>query len=395
MNKLNCVNATNGLRVYNDGTAMLCCMSMENLTTCDGKKAIVKTDSISSILNGKKAIEIKSALANGEKHFNCKRCWDEEDAGLMSKRIRDNQEYLIKESDHSLAMVELNLGTTCNLKCRICGPWSSSQWNKEFLEIKQWKGEESDYKKWLFELNHSYDDDSLFWSELKKNLHTIKKIEIYGGEPMLVKKQWELLQYAIDQGYSQRQKLHFNTNGTQFDWEKVNIMREFKDVSISISVDGLGKQFEYQRHPAVWSEVSDNIDRFKFLAEKYFWNLTICTTVNNHNIFYLDEVLSFFDRKKISIYLNFLHDPPRYNVKNLHEDIKAIVTDKYKCAPEVPFVRMWLKKATEYMNSGTCNLEHWNSFIEKTRDLDRIRSENFEKTFPEYSQLITRTNKEI
>jgi hypothetical protein len=138
MNKLTCVNASNGLRVYNDGTAMLCCMSKLNLTNKEGVQANVKVDTINSVLNGKLAIEIKNALDNGIKHDNCQRCWDEEYAGLKSKRVRDNENYQFADSDNSLKIVELNLGTTCNLKCRICGPWASSQWNKEYLMIKQW-----------------------------------------------------------------------------------------------------------------------------------------------------------------------------------------------------------------------------------------------------------------
>ena len=386
MNKLKCVNASNGLRVFNDGTAMLCCMSKTQLTTTEGKKANVKNDTFESIRNGKKAIEIKQALDQGIRHENCQRCWDEESAGLESKRIRDNAIYSLDDNDESLRIVELNLGTTCNLKCRICGPWSSSQWNKEFLLINEWKEDIASYKVWLHDFNHSYEDDSLFWEELKKNLHTIKSIDIYGGEPMLVKKQWELLQYSVDQGYSKSQKLHFNTNGTQFDWDKTFIMREFKDVSIDFSIDGIGPQFEYQRHPAKWNEVMDNINRFQTLADKYRWNLVICITVNNHNVWYLREIIEYF-YKKIPTYLNFLHDPPRYNIRNLHEDLKKELCVRYENYGNEEINTM-LKKATEMMNLSKSDPFQWNNFLNSIENLDSLRSENFELTFPEFFLAI-------
>jgi MoaA/NifB/PqqE/SkfB family radical SAM enzyme len=387
MNKLTCVNASNGLRVYNDGTAMLCCMSKLNLTNKEGVQANVKVDTINSVLNGKLAIEIKNALDNGIKHDNCQRCWDEEYAGLKSKRVRDNENYQFADTDNSLKIVELNLGTTCNLKCRICGPWASSQWNKEYLMIKQWKGEENDYKTWLHDLNHSYDDNSLFWEELKTNIHTVTAMDIYGGEPMLVKKQWEILQYSVDQGYSKFQNLHFNTNGTQFDWNKVSVIREFKSVAIDFSIDGIEKHFEYQRHPAKWNEVLDNIIKFQMLADKYQWLLTICVTVNMHNVWYLREILEFFHEKGIPVYLNFLHDPPRYNIRNLHETLKRELYVRYKDYGS-DTINMWLKKAIDIMALSKSDHITWENFLEITVELDDIRGENFAKTFPEFYEAI-------
>lgn len=385
---LNCVNANNGLRVYNDGTAMLCCMSKDHLTDQNGKVASVRTHGFQEIMNGRKAIEIREDLKNGVRHSNCQRCWNEEDAGLISKRLRDNKTFEFDEGNSDLKIVELNLGTTCNLKCRICGPWSSSQWNKEFIMIKQWKGSEADYKNWLYDLNHSYDDDSKFWEELKNNISTIERIEMYGGEPFMVKKQWEILKYSIDKGYSKHQKLHFNTNGTFFDWEKIEILREFKKVDISFSIDGLEKHFEYQRHPAVWNEVVDNLKRFQYVANKYFWDISVCITVNNYNIFYLDRTLDFFRDLRIKAYLNFLHDPPRHNITNLREDIKEHLTKRYLNLSTDSHTKMWLKKAVEYMNLKQCDRDHWNSFLRTTKQLDEIRNEDFKTVFPEYCYFV-------
>jgi sulfatase maturation enzyme AslB (radical SAM superfamily) len=381
---IKCVNATNGLRAYNDGSVMLCCMSKEQLTDKQGNVASVSDTPIEEIRNGTKAQEIITALANGKKHPNCERCWKEEDAGLYSKRLRDNDTFnKISDNDDALKIAELNLGTTCNLKCRICGPWSSSQWNKEFLQIGQWGSDHEEYKKWLHRLNHSYDEDSLFWDEFKAQLPNLERIEMYGGEPFLVKKQWEMLKYSIEQGYSKNQSLNFNTNGTVFDMEKVNILREFKHVHISFSIDGIEDKFEYQRHPAKWNEVIDNIKRYQYLANKYDWNLAVCITVNNYNVYYLLETMEYFDNINMEFYLNFLHDPARYSIVNLNEDIKAHLTSVYNGYKGVPHIEMWLKKAVEYMNLKKGNLDLWDAFINVTKQLDDIRSEKFEDVFPE------------
>ena len=384
---LKCINATNGFRVYNDGTTMLCCMSKEKLTNKDGVISSITNTTLAELRQGPKAQEIINALEANEYHPNCERCWAEEAAGVKSKRIRDNEE-LSEIETTDLKVIELNLGTTCNLKCRICGPWSSSQWNKEYLQIDQWKGTPEDYKKWLHDLNHSYDDGSLFWDELKKHISTLEKIEMYGGEPFLVKKQWEILQYSIDNGYCKNQSLSFNTNGTFFEWEKVNIMREFKNVNLSFSIDGIGKRFEYQRHPAKWNDVLDNLKKYRYVANKYDWELSVCITVNNYNIFYLIETLEFFQDFNIGIYLNFLHDPSRYAVSNLHESIKSHLSKKYTEHRGSTLINFWLNKAVEYMNLKKCSPLEWNAFLHFTKKLDTIRGENFIDAFPELNEFI-------
>ena len=391
---LKCVNATSGLRLYNDGSAMLCCLSKENLTDKDGQLANIRKDSILDIMNGKKSIEIREALENGIRHPNCSRCWDEEDAGVASKRIRDNLKHNDIIDEFDLKLLELNLGTTCNLKCRICGPWSSSQWNKEYYNLGLWKGDKSKFKEWVSKFNHSYTDDSSIWEELKKNIHSIKQIDMYGGEPFMVGKQWEILQFSIDNGYSKNQILHFNTNGTHFDEEKIKIMKEFKEVYISISIDGIEKQFEYQRHPAKWDEVLNNLKKFKeIFDETPGWFLNVCITVNMHNILYLDNILNFFRNLEIDTYLNYLHESPAWNIKNLREDIKQVINKKYEGAKTHGDDLKKLKEATNFMNLSLSNKEHWDRFISFTASLDNNRNETFKDTFPEFYNLIYLNNK--
>lgn len=383
---MNCVHASNGLRVNNDGTTMLCCMSRETLTDLDGNIARVTITPLDSILKGKKYLEIKNALASGIKHENCQRCWDEEDSGFLSKRLRDNESYQF--NDDSLRIVELNLGTACNLKCRTCSPWASSQWNKEFLLVNKWHGTKEQYDKMLYNLNHSYDDDSLFWNEFKEKLSTIEHIDMYGGEPFMVKKQWELLQYSADKGFSTNQTLHFNTNGTHFDYNKVKILKNFKKVDISISIDGIGDQFEYQRHPAKWPDVRFNLEKFRQYSCLNNWNLTACVTVTNHNIFYLDSILSHLYNFGITPYANFLHEPLYYNIKNLRSDIKDLVTKKFNQPYKNDTLKYWLDTVVNYMNSEDTDIIQWNLFQEMVAKIDNIRNENFKDVFPEYYQVI-------
>lgn len=385
-----CINATNGIRVCNDGSVMLCCMSKEFLTNSKNQKANIKIDSFDDILTGPKSTEIQTALKKGIRHKNCERCWNEEDGGISSKRIRDNKELSHVDSfDRSLKISELNLGTTCNLKCRICGPWASSTWNKDFFNAALWEGTEDEYKKWLHNLNHSYDEDSVFWTEIEKHISTLEKIDIYGGEPFMVKKQWELLKKSVNEGYSKNQKLSLNTNGTHLNQDQIDIMKNFKKVHIGISIDALENQFEYQRHPAKWENVLHNLLEYQKLGNDFDWEISVCVTLNMFNVFYLDSIFKFFQDSEIHYHLNILHDPPWYNVFNLPIEVKNYISEKYNSNDSLTELgQMWLKNAVDYINSKESNLNYWKMFIRNVETLDKIRSEDFKSTFVEYHKLL-------
>ena len=72
----------------------------------------------------------------------------------------------------------------------------------------------------------------MFWNELEKSLPYVQQIDMYGGEPMLVKKQWETLKIN-EPWLCKNQELSFNTNGTIFREEYIDILKQFKRVVIS------------------------------------------------------------------------------------------------------------------------------------------------------------------
>lgn len=383
---LPCINATNGMRVGVDGSITLCCMSRDRLTDKHGQvvNASVHKNPIEKVVNGQKYIEIQDALNKGIRHENCVQCWAEEDAGIVSKRIRDNNEVQYT-NDNNIKIVELNLGSLCNLKCRICGPWSSSRWFKDYKVIMP--TDHIDYKKTILLRNDTFLD------EIKNALPTIEKIDMYGGEPFLIKQQWELLQYSIDRGYSKNQILQFNTNGTYFDATKKNILNKFKNVYVSISVDGIENQFEYQRNPAKWESVLHNINLFKQLSTECDLVVHVCLTLNMYNMYYLDRYFKYFDDINVLSQINFLHSPSRWNVTNIPKPIKQIITEKYKEVNISEECNEWIKSAVNFMNSKDDNMSSWTEFLKITEKLDEIRSEKFKDVFPEFYEVITNESK--
>lgn len=403
--KIHCIHLYKGLRTDNGGKMTMCCKSNENLTDINGEEKLFHETNMTNFIHGEKAKEIRTALENGIKHPNCSKCWSEEDSGIKSKRQHDIDnaikfwgEKYTYDTEISPDIVEFNLGTVCNLKCRICGPWSSSFWNKEYKDLVRSPEYEEEgltseeqtkkYKKELAKYAGDWTEESLAWANIDEHLSHLKKIDIFGGEPFLVEKQWKMLQKSVDNGWAHRQRINFNTNGTQYKDEYIEILSHFEGVFLSLSIDGIKEQFEYMRHPAKWDLLLYNIDKFKEASKKYpNIDVNICLTVNIQNVYDLPETILFFKERGMHVYLNYCHWPLHYNVKHIPEHLKEKIYEKYSKVEDE-----WVKKCCNdvegLMRSQFSNKEHWDNFIKKIKDADEYRNESFSKTFPAWSSLI-------
>ena len=373
MASLHCINLEQGLRINTNGECTSCCLQTVNYKNENNETLNIRKNTFDEIINSSSAKQIRENLKQGKRDINCRQCWSLEDAGLQSKRLLDNHH----RAGEGL-LLDLCMGTTCNIKCRTCGPESSAQWNKEYWDINKSYNEIStykDYKGFLKTFNDAFDEDSLVWQELENNKKDIRWIDMYGGEPMMMKKQWKFLEQLIEDDLAKNISLHYNTNGTIWDDEKYNILKEFKHISIDFSIDGIKDRYEFMRHPAVWEEVIQNMETIKNIKD---FKCQIAHTVSTLNVWYINEIYMWF--KGWDIYLNMVHGPPEYNISNIPEDIKKVITEKIG-------IKEKYQPVLEFMNSKISNF-NFQSFIDKTKQHDNYRGENYNAVFPEFSDVL-------
>ena len=373
MASLHCINLEQGLRINTNGECTSCCLQTVNYKNENNETLNIRKNTFDEIINSSTAKQIRYNLKQGKKDINCRQCWSLEDAGLQSKRLLDNHH----RAGEGL-LLDLCMGTTCNIKCRTCGPESSAQWNKEYWDINKSYNEIStykDYKGFLRTFNDAFEDDSLVWKELENNKQDIRWIDMYGGEPMMMKKQWKFLEQLIKDDLAKNISLHYNTNGTIWDDEKYNILKEFKHISIDFSIDGIKDRYEFMRHPAIWEEVIQNMETIKNIKD---FKCQIAHTVSTLNVWYINEIYMWF--KGWDIYLNMVHGPPEYNISNIPEDIKKVITEKIG-------IKEKYQPVLDFMNSKISNF-NFQSFIDKTKQHDDYRGENYNVIFPEFSDVL-------
>ena len=177
--------------------------------------------------NSKFMRDLRRSFRRGERPDGCRNCWREEDAGKKSKRqyMLDKFNHLdIKYKDNNgenLIFLDLKLGNICNLKCRICGSWSSSKWAKEELDYEV---DSSNHiaRKWLKD-GQWVRKSPKFWDNLDELLPQLKYFEFTGGEPWMILQHFDLLKRAVDNGYAKDIDIHYNTNTTQFPKDQMQI----------------------------------------------------------------------------------------------------------------------------------------------------------------------------
>ena len=323
------------------GTTRPCCLAHDEITDESGNRYDLKTTTLETIYKSHYMQDLRRQFRAGEKPETCSRCWEEEAAGKDSKRIHSQirlkelyaQVDWANDTPDQLWFIDLKLGNICNLKCRICGSWSSSKWAAEemaYLPAHVDKKTHIAYK-WLQEGKWP-EESPEFWANLKALLPNIKYFEFTGGEPWLIKEHWELLQYAAENGYSENIDIHYNTNATQLP-DNPFVWANFGRVDIAVSIDNVGQRFEYERYGANWDRALEVVDYIHALKEHSMPNITtqLCFTINIQNVYYLNELLAWADTKGFgSIYFNMLHSPSHMNIQHMTPEAQELVLSKLK-----------------------------------------------------------------
>jgi MoaA/NifB/PqqE/SkfB family radical SAM enzyme len=380
------------------GTTRPCCLAQDEIVDESGKKYDLNETNLETVYHSDYMRNLRQQFRAGEKPETCKRCWDEEDAGRDSKRIHTQirlkelypQVDWANDDPDQLWFVDLKLGNICNLKCRICGSWSSSKWAEEEMNYVK---EHTDPKKhiaytWLKQGAWPR-KTTTFWDNMKALLPNIKYFEFTGGEPWMIKEHFELLQYAVDQGYSKNIDIHYNTNGTQWP-DDVLMWKNFGRVDIAFSIDNVGDRFEYERYGAKWDRANEIIDSVHILRETSLQNITtqLCFTINIQNVYYLDELLAWADTKPwTSIYFNMLHDPNHMNIQNMTPAAQELVLNKLKKLFWTnKFYQKEIERVIQFIENGKGS--DGKRFLFEMQRTDAYRKQNFMDTHPEIARAM-------
>ena len=147
---------------------------------------------------------------------------------------------------------------------------------------------------------------------------TAKLIIFRGGEPLLSKTNFHVLEQLIRVNNTEC-FISFQTNGSITPTpDQEIILKHFKNLNFSLSIDGTGPVFEYLRYPLKWKDLEKNID---WCRQKNI-DVSANYTVSNLNVFYHQQTKSWFDENDINYQTNLVYDPAWFRPSTLPKVVK-------------------------------------------------------------------------
>jgi MoaA/NifB/PqqE/SkfB family radical SAM enzyme/SAM-dependent methyltransferase len=420
MSKTACIVPWTTLAIGPDGRATFCCDIPAPLTV-DGRMGSVYRDSLDDLWNARELVEVRAAMARGEKPESCRLCWEREAAGGASRRLLTNAAYrqlggrlaveeLRREGAGSGFRLErrpdwfiLELGNVCDLKCRSCSPLSSSRIAADPLHAA-WTasgpaaaaeappaGQPRPRLRLAPEGRTAwFEDVDAMADMIASGAGDNALLSLMGGEPFLIDRTWRLLRALVARGLAPRLLVGLATNGQHRSAHLEELAPRFRGFNLSLSIDAHGKLYEYLRHGASWHRLVDNLRWFRQVPGL---DLSVVPTLQNGNALDMVTLLRFLDEHDLRLAYNEVTWPARLRPANLPPSLRRIAARRLRayldaeCKPaNLAVVRAYceiLEAAGDDFDAGL-----FGEFMTFTNDLDAGRGESLREAAPELVALV-------
>lgn len=236
-------------------------------------------------------VDVRERMLRNERLAECHKCWTaESSASKLSQTASMRRSYNHRWGKHigeepKLRYLEIGLGTTCNLACRMCSETYSSK-------IATIKNPNKSYQQ-------GYDLDL---DKMDIDLSNLERIKIMGGEPLLARDHHKFLAQLLETHPNpEKIILQYCTNGTVKPTQDIiDFWNQIGWIHLRVSIDGVGKINEIQRPGHKWETIQDTWNYFLSLqkeVQKPYTStrvktplLQINTVITRLNLFHLDEL---------------------------------------------------------------------------------------------------------
>jgi MoaA/NifB/PqqE/SkfB family radical SAM enzyme len=233
----------------------------------------------------------------------CVRCQQTEQINNTSIRL-NAIEFDQKQTRSDYLTVGGVLDNICNSACQSCN---------SNLSTKIGSLTSNDYP--------MIDNSAAFW---QLPLDRVVHLDINGGEPSASKNYRNILKNIPPSVTSVR----INTNCSQVIPEIAELLARDIHVTVTVSLDGIGRVHDYVRWPIKWENFERNLNTYKGLGIQ---ELNTWTTVSSLNIGDLKNIIMYTKDNKLDHSWALLERPDVLNVKyNNHFTRTAKVPDELK-----------------------------------------------------------------
>lgn len=389
MNKTICTAPLSHLHIDKNGEVVPCCGATNRENINFGN---VNDTPITEIFNSQKIKDFRNDIINGIESTACKNCYEVEKNGGNSYREWFNKTYPIEKykkylnDDYSLSeikieYVDVRFSNVCNFKCRSCDSQSSSSIAAE--EIKFDLPNKLD--KSILQLNNSNVIEFL-----NGHYNNIKKFYFAGGEPLIMEEHYTILEDLITIKKFDTE-LSYNTNLSTLTYKNYNICdkwKEFYDVTIFASIDGIGEIGEYIRHGFNYDEFVNNFKTIKETCPRVKFTINVCVSI--FNVFHLLEMIpTLIDIGILNpnqFTFNILNQPQHQSITVLpakYKDLWVEKMEEFKVNSKYPKINNELDTVKNFMLSND-DSHLIDTFYNVVKFQDNLRNEDYFKILPNF-----------
>ena len=412
-----CMHPFTGLATREDGAIKPCCRSHP--------VGNIQENTLEEIWNNDVMKRIRRQVLNSERPKECEPCFNLEDQGVESLRVRHitgkipearinlypNALEDIREDfsmPFKIPTIELKLNNLCNLKCRMCHPGDSTSWN-DWDQIEDFYKRENNIIFHLVEDNNlknkphldKFQDNPEWWNSLERNLPYFRRVEFAGGEPLMDPQHYRILDMLAPYGHQIEIKYATNlsilgkSNRTVWEyWPK------FKSIAVNVSIDGLRTSYEYIRGNAYWSELIHNIKQIQTIPN--INRIVGAVTVQVSNVLILDKMIEYFlDDLGIVFHTHRVEYPKVLSAQVLPLELKNLALQRLEAIkPRIKDFKL-VKKYPQLLNytlgqiqdninyiNARDQSDKWKDCIEFNRRLDKTRNQKFEEVTPGFKTYV-------
>jgi hypothetical protein len=285
--------------------------------------------------------------------------------------------------------IDLRPSKKCNLKCRSCNSLWSDKIEKEVLEnpeIQGWSHWDmvTQSKNAMRKAKQIDYDDPAFDVVSNLDFENVIRLNMSGGETLVDPRVFNIIDKVTDAGYAEKMRLHLIVNCTSMPSRIYEQLKQFREVSFNISVDGVEETDEFLRDGTRWTR-----------KEKVFHQIFALPNLKWAGIMHVFQPVSAFQVKRnvkwflegsrkypnthAGVTFNPIVDPWYLSVSWLDDDHKDYVRsqiqeciDEYKMTPDE--IR-WFDLAHSELNKTQDDraVRYANDFVRAELALNKIR----------------------
>ena len=229
-------------------------------------------------------------------------------------------------------------GNKCNLDCYMCIPFDSSvrteTMHGEHMEDQKVFSE--GYMQKIGTVSSDRVDEII--EQIVALAPYIYNLKLIGGEPLVMKPFYKLLEKIVETGESQHMYCKYQTNMSVIEFDRVKISKfipDFERFEFTVSLDAYGKANDYIRRRSNWDEIVNNVRHVNEYPNVF---VNINGAISFLSVLRFHELIAWFkDNQDLFDQINWsnIRGPEKLCANMLPAPIKEKLIPKYEGFPDI------------------------------------------------------------